>query len=366
MLAQQAQTSQAKADERGLQLAEMAQMNELIIKRMRTGVILLDKHHRIVLSNEAANQLSHKSLEKNLALRLLAPELDKRLWQWRQNPEEKPKPLVLYEQGPEVIPRFVSLTHNDVMYLAFLEDSRVFSGRADELQLANLGRLSASIAHEIRNPLSAISYAQQLLAESNELNEADRRLLDIIGTQSLRMNGIIENVLQLAKRETAHPQSIDLKIFAVRFLEEFLLTHPHEKNHIRLHSSSEAVMALFDPLHLYQVLNVLINNALQYGHEPHQPASIKLNVRLENRQPIIEIIDSGPGISKSAAQHLFSPFNSSSEHGTGLGLYIAKQLADANQAQLRYEPVLGGGCRFALWLSTGQSLLVTKAEQTVM
>jgi two-component system sensor histidine kinase PilS (NtrC family) len=358
LLAKQARQSMALAEERGQQLADMAQMNELIITRMRTGVILLDKHHRIVLSNEAANQLSQKNLERGHALQELEPELDRRLWQWRGNPDQKPQALILYEHGPEVIPRFVALTQQDVLYLAFLEDSRVFSGRADELQLANLGRLSASIAHEIRNPLAAISYAQQLLAESEQMPDADRRLLDIIGIQSRRMDGIIENVLQLAKREAAHPESLELNAFCERFVHEFLATHPQEQGKIALHRHSAAALGLFDPLHLYQIVSVLLNNALHYGHNPYQPAHIQIAVRMDAGQPLIDVIDHGPGISPEDAKHLFTPFFSTSEHGTGLGLYIARQLAEANQGQLRYEPVLGGGCRFTLVLSGGHSLLV--------
>ena len=357
MLATQAQQSQALADVRGVQLAEMAQMNELIIKRMRTGVVLLDKNHHIVLSNEAASGLNQKALQRDYPLKQLAPELNQRLWQWRQNPDIKPQPLTLYENGPEVIPRFVALTQQETLYLAFLEDSRVFSGRADELQLANLGRLSASIAHEIRNPLAAISYAQQLLCESGQSNPEDQRLLDIIGTQSRRMNGIIENVLQLAKREAAQPESLELNSFCQSFVQEFLITHPNDSEKIHLHVTSELVVGLFDPLHLYQVLSVLLGNALIYGHYPHQTAQVQIALRMDTDQPIIDVIDHGPGLSNDVTKNLFSPFFSSSEHGTGLGLYIAKQLAEANQAQLRYEPITGDGSRFSLILSGGQSLL---------
>jgi two-component system sensor histidine kinase PilS (NtrC family) len=358
MLAKQAQQSQALAEERGQQLLEMAQMNELIIKRMRTGVILLDSHHRIILSNEAASALNHKALTRDHMLSELAPELDKRLWLWRQNPANKPQPLTLFEHGPEVIPRFIALTKQDVMYIAFLDDSRVFSGRADELNLAKLGLLSASIAHEIRNPLAAISYAQQLMAESEQIDDSDRSLLDIIGKQSKRMNGIIENVLQIAKRETAIPESIDLNAFCENFIKEFLVTSPKESEKIALHLPSVIAIGLFDPLHLYQILNVLLNNALSYGHDTYEQSHIQIALRMETDQPIIDVIDRGPGITPEQAKNLFTPFFTTGEHGTGLGLYIAKQLAEANQGQLRYEPVLGGGSRFSIMLSGGQSLLV--------
>lgn len=354
MLARQAQQSQALADERGVQLAEMAQMNELIIKRMRTGVVLLDKNHRIILSNEAASGLNQKALLQDHTLQELAPELDKRLWQWRQNPDGKPEVLSLYENGPEVIPRFVSLTQQDVLYLAFLEDSRVFSGRADELQLANLGRLSASIAHEIRNPLAAISYAQQLLSESATLADEEQQLLDIIGTQGRRMNAIISNVIGLAKRTSANPQRVDLNAFVAEMLDEYLATHPHSREKIVWRTDPAIVSGLFDPQHLHQVLSILLSNAIAYGG----PSHIEINIRLDNRQPSIDVIDHGHGIPAEQVKNLFMPFFSTSEHGTGLGLYIAKQLAEANQGQLRYVPVLGGGCRFSLTMSGGQALLV--------
>lgn len=357
LLAKQAQQSQALADERGQQLIEMAQMNELIIKRMRTGVLLLDNQHRIVLSNEAANGLNHKAIERGLLLKEVAPELDKQLLLWRQHPEKKPSALSLYENGPDVIPSFVALLQHDVMYLAFLEDSRVFSGRADEMQLASLGLLSASIAHEIRNPLAAISYAQQLLAESDQINSTDRDLLVIIGKQSKRMNGIIEDILQLAKREAAQPESIDIDSFCETFLAEYLATRPQEQDKIVLQNSGQISIGLFDPLHLYQVLSILLNNALNYGHDAYQTAFIQLLVRMDNNQPIIEVIDHGPGIPADQVKHLFTPFYTLSEHGTGLGLYIAKQLAEANQSQLSYQPVLGGGSCFSLKLSNGQSIL---------
>jgi two-component system sensor histidine kinase PilS (NtrC family) len=358
MLANQAKNSQALADSRGQQLAEMAQMSEIIISRMRTGVILLDKHHRVQLTNDAARQLSQKSLDKDQPLRRFLPELEKRLWLWRRHPENRPEPLILFEGGPEVIPRFVALSMHDMLYLAFLEDSRVFSGRADELQLATLGRLSASIAHEIRNPLAAISYAQELLSETTELPEADKRLLEIIGTQTQRMNGIIENVMRLAKREAATPQSIELNAFSKQFIAEHIATHPQDAGHITLKPASGPAIGLFDPSHLNQVLGILLSNALIYGHEPHQPPKIQLSIRLKDKSPILEMTDSGPGIPPGRNHQLFNPFFTTSESGTGLGLYIAKQLCEANQAIISHENAFGGGSRFSVKLSSGQNLLI--------
>lgn len=357
MLAAQAKQSQALAESRGLQLAEMAQMNEQIIKRMRSGVLLLDRQQRILLSNEAAGQLSQQSPQRGQALHDFSRELGEQLVQWRKHPERRAEAMSLYEGGPVVIPRFASLTLSDLNYLIFLEDSRIFSGHTDELQLATLGRLSASIAHEIRNPLAAISYAQQLLAESPLGNDNDRRMLDIIGNQSKRLNAIIENILSLARRQPASPQRIELGRFLAHLLEEHFSTHPDDRPLIDLHGESAPVYALFDHSHLHQIVTVLLTNALHYGHAPHQPAEISIAVRREGRQPVIDISDRGPGISPQQCAQLFTPFHTTSEHGTGLGLYIAKQLADANQGQLRYDTMLGGGSRFSLRLSDGQNLL---------
>ena len=265
--------------------------------------------------------------------------------------------MSLYEFGPEVIPRFVALTLHEIIYIIFLEDSRVFSGRAEELQLAHLGRLSASIAHEIRNPLAAISYAQQLLSESDTLAESERGLLNIIRTQVVRTNGIIENILNLAKRETAQPQSIELNAYVDRFLKEFLETHPDDRGAVQVAPFAQAVTVSFDPLQLYQVLNILLNNALIYGHLADQLPDIRILARLDKDQPVIEVIDKGPGIVPSVAAKLFTPFVSTGEHGTGLGLYIARQLAESNQARLVYLPAPIGGSIFRLSLSTGQALL---------
>jgi len=205
--------------------------------------------------------------------------------------------------------------------------------------------------------LAAISYAQQLLAESGAANESDRRMLDIIGNQSKRLNGIIENILALARRQTASPQNLEINAFLLDLLDEHLSTHPDDRALLHLIPAPAPVYALFDRPHLHQIVTVLLTNALVYGHAPQVPAEVRIAVRMDGRIPVIDISDRGPGIPPDQHEQLFTPFHTTSEQGTGLGLYIAKQLADANQAQLHYEPVLGGGSRFSLHLPDGQALL---------
>ena len=117
-------------------------------------------------------------------------------------------------------------------------------------------------------------------------------------------------------------------------------------------------IALVDPQHLHQVLTVLVHNALTYGRTPGQPAQVTVAVRNDGAHgaPIVEVIDRGPGIPPRVVQQIFTPFFTTSDHGTGLGLYIARQLCEANQSVLSFEPVPGGGSCFRILLPSSQAL----------
>jgi two-component system sensor histidine kinase PilS (NtrC family) len=346
------------AEKRGEELANLAELNELVIRRMRTGVLVVDGNHRIRLANEAAWTLMGTPSPERRELAELAPALHDSLWQWRRGRAEVPKAMLLQEGGPEVLPRFVAPSQTDRLYLIFLEDSRVYSSRAEELTLVSLGRLSASIAHEVRNPLAAISYAAQLLDESEDLPEADRRLLEIIHSQCQRMNGIVQNILGLARQERTMTEPVELGEFARRFVDDYRQSHPLETDILKAPPPERTMVTMVDPQHLHQVLTILVHNALTYGREPGQPAQVTVSVRREPGKPgtWLEVIDRGPGIPPAVAQRIFAPFYTTSEHGTGLGLYIARQLCEANQSVLSFEPVPGGGSCFRITLPPEQSL----------
>jgi two-component system sensor histidine kinase PilS (NtrC family) len=358
LLGRQVSQTQALAERRGVELANLSEINEVVIRRMRTGVLVVDGGHHIRLANEAAWALLGNPSPSRRDLADVAPALHSSLWQWRQGKGEVPKAMVLAEDGVEVLPRFVALSLTDTVLLIFLEDSRIYSHRAEELTLATLGRLSASIAHEIRNPLAAISYSAQLLDESTGLPDADRRLLEIIHSQCQRMNGIVQNILGLARRERSMAESIELTTFTRRFVEEFRNNHPLETDVLQAVNTGRPVVAMVDPQHLHQVLTVLVQNALTYGRDPGQAAQVTVAVRTEGAHgpPLVEIIDRGPGIPPKVAEQVFAPFFTTSEHGTGLGLYIARQLCEANQCTLAFEPVPGGGSCFRITLPGAQSL----------
>ena len=354
LLGRQMRASLALAERRGAEAANLAEVSELIIRRMRTGVLLVDGEGKVRMANEAAILLVGGQHDDVLAL--LSPDLDRRLRRWRHDGVADETPIRFGADLPEIVPRFTRLLADSDQSLVFLDDTTLLSRRAESLTLATLGRFSASLAHEIRNPLAAISYATQLLEESREILDADRRLLEIIHQQTMRMNGIVENVLGLARRERAQPEYVELVGFARRFTEEYRTNHPLEEDTLQVTSEHPTVAALADPRQLHQVLVALVHNALTYGRMPGQPARVSLHIS-NAHGPQVEVLDRGPGIPETVAAQLFRPFFTTSGHGTGLGLYIARELCRANQATLEYVAVPGGGCCFRIRLAGPHSLL---------
>lgn len=351
---QRARNNQQLANQRGDEVANLFQINELIIRRMRTGVLVVDGANRITLANEAASSLigdpDGNSGSGKLELGSAAPELSKRLQRWRNGWSNEELPLQLSADQPEVQPRFARLLAGSDLTLVFLDDSTVVSRRAESLTLSAMGRFSASLAHEIRNPLAAINYAAQLLEESTDIGDTDRRLLQIIHQQCQRTNGIVESVLGLARRERANPENLELAAFVRRFVIEYKQGLSLETDSVEPIISETSVHALMDPRHLHQILTVLVHNALKYGRIAQEPARIRLRVARQDRNAVIDVMDRGPGIPETVANQLFRPFFTTSEHGTGLGLYIARELCRANQARLDYVAIPAGGACFRLVL----------------
>ncbi|WP_296247010.1 ATP-binding protein [uncultured Stenotrophomonas sp.] len=359
--------TQQLADQRGAEVANLFEVNELIIRRMRTGVLVVDTNGQITLANEAATALlgdmEGALATERVALNIASPELARRLQRWRNGWHEDEQPLQLAPEQAEVLPRFARLLADSDMSLIFLDDTTVVSRRAESLTLSTLGRFSASLAHEIRNPLAAINYATQLLEESEDIGEADRRLLQIIHQQCQRTNGIVESVLALARRERANPENLDLAAFIRRFVIEYRQTLSLENDSLEAVIREPSVIAMIDPRHLHQVLTALVHNALKYGRIADEPARIRIRVASADRNAVIDIMDRGPGIPDAIASQLFRPFYTTSEHGTGLGLYIARELCRANQAQLDYVSIPAGGACFRLTLSVPKTAFARGERQ---
>ncbi|MGH8146280.1 MAG: sensor histidine kinase [Rhodanobacteraceae bacterium] len=358
-LGSQMRASEALAEQRGTDLANLAQVNDLIIRRMRTGVLLVDDGNHIHQINESAWTLVGNPGVEQRDLGRVAPELSRRLYHWRTTHEHDTTAVALADGVPEVVPRFTRLSaHDDSYVLVFLDDTSLVSQRAEQLTLTTLGRLSASIAHEIRNPLAAIRYSAQLLAESEVLSDADKRMVEIINNHCGRVNEIIENILQLSRRERSRPETLDLNSWAMRFIDEYKEANDIGQDTLRPLLYPRPVEALADPQHLQQVVWNLVQNALRYGRLPDEPARVMVVARLasDNGPPLLEVIDRGPGIPPKVAAQIFEPFFTTHQYGTGLGLYLARQMCEANQASLEYVPVAGGGSCFRITLTASARL----------
>ncbi len=361
LLGRQVRETHALASRHSADAANLAEINGLIIRRMRTGVLLVDGGGFVRLANESALMLLGEiqdADDKPRRIGEIAPELGARLQAWRKDHAANDTPIIIDgDEQIEVLPRFARLLADGETTLVFLDDTTLVSRRAESLTLAAMGRFSASLAHEIRNPLAAISYATQLLEESKDIGDSDRRLLQIVHQQCMRTNGIVDSVLGLARRERAQPENIELVGFVRRFLDDYLETIPQDVDTVSMNQSVSALPVLVDPRHLQQVLTVLLQNALRYGRMPGEPARVVLHVEARDGVPVLNVLDRGPGIPDAVTPQLFRPFFTTSEHGTGLGLYIARELCRANGASLEYVAVPAGGACFRITLPGTDDLL---------
>ena len=217
------------------------------------------------------------------------------------------------------LPRFIRLfaEHNDLT-VVFLEDIVLLNQHAEALTLDTLGRLSASIAHELRNPLGAIRQAGQLLGEAPDLPDRHRKLIGIIDKHSQRLEHIVRGVLDLAKRERARPDVININTWLVNQVEEFRLTRLPEGDLLELDLATTTSEILFDPVHLDQVFGNLLGNAINYGRPVRGPLQITVRLAVSaNEPPRLLIADNGSGIPPDKVELAFKPFYTTGKGGTG-------------------------------------------------
>ncbi|MGY2285355.1 sensor histidine kinase [Pseudomonas gingeri] len=338
--------SDTLAEQRASDVTNLEALNALILQRMRTGILVLDAEYRAQLANPSVLALLGQTDVIGQSIESCSPELIARLRLWQSNPTLRPQSLKIAGGSAVLQPAFIALQRGEQQQtLVFLEDLSQIAQQAQQLKLAALGRLTAGIAHEIRNPLGAVSHAAQLLQESEELQGPDRRLTQIIQDQSKRMNLVIENVLQLSRRRPAEPQLLDLGTWLETFVSEWReRARPNQQLHLEIGSAWLQTRA--DPLQLTQVLNNLLENGLRYSAQLHDQAEVWLKLSLEqkNELPTLEVLDNGPGVAPEQLQHLFEPFFTTESQGTGLGLYLSRELCESNQARLDYSKRQGGSC----------------------
>ena len=234
--------------------------------------------------------------------------------------------------------------------MIFLEDTSLIEDRVQQAKLAALGRLSASIAHEIRNPLGAMSHAGQLLAESPSISTDDQRLTDIIRLNARRVSQIVESVLALSRRGQSRPERLQLTPWVDDFAREFVQTLELYEGAVSVVEGAPEIEVRMDPTHLHQVLWNLCDNAVKYASAAAGAIAVEITcgVLEQSGRPFLDVADRGPGIKPDKVEQIFEPFYTTQSGGTGLGLYISRELAERNGASLRYQPRPGGGSAFRI------------------
>ncbi|MCU7811252.1 MAG: histidine kinase, partial [Candidatus Thiodiazotropha sp. (ex Notomyrtea botanica)] len=351
VLSGRARASEALAQARADELGHMAMINEYVIQHMRTGVLVLDSDDSILMINNPAwHLLGMPTAAVGSALLAASPELSQRIKHWRKDITYDPTAFQSQSQGPELKAHFKPLGSRDAGdVLIFLEDTSQITREALQMKLASLGRLTASIAHEIRNPLGAISHASQLFDESPDLNPADKRLTEIIKTNSARVNQVIENVLQLSRRSPGNPKPILLKPWFEDLTSEMIKNQGFTPKILHTQIEPANCQIIADPEQLRQIVSNLCNNAKEaMGDLESLQLKIAGGLTQEYDHPVVDIIDNGPGIEPEVAKQIFEPFFTTRNQGTGLGLYIAKELCEINRIRLEYIPGPTGGSCFRL------------------
>jgi len=345
-LAKRMLQSEALASQRGIDLENLAQINALIIQEMKDGILVVDndcqlRHHNFQAEDLLGNREQAWDAQ---TLGHASPELAELMRNWIDEgageaaiSNMKSNPIKLSIDERELSIRFMPVGQDRKQgAVIFLEDWSQMQTQAQQLKLAALGRLTANIAHEIRNPLSAISHANQLLQEEEQFDAASQRMLQIIGDNVQRMDQIVQDVLELNRRDRTHQETVVLKEFLLEFHHQFCQVEkiPAKAFELDVGNSDEHVM--FDRRHLNQILWNLCRNG--WRHSKQQKASLILSLHIPNNAQAVrmEITDDGPGVSADAMQHLFEPFFTTESTGSGLGLYIARELCEANGGTIKY------------------------------
>ena len=340
MLARRLETAEAKIDEAEAQVALLQQLNQQIILHMETGILLVAENRQITPINAAAQRLLNIAGPNAHYLANISPELAVQFEQWREVKSHRPSPFQIKRDAPALIAHFADLDERfERKALVFIDDYTPVTQFAQSLKLNSLSKLTASIAHEIRNPLAAISHATQLLNENEALGEGDQNLCRIVLSNSQRVNEIIESVMEVSRRQPPKFQSLDiaswLQSFIIRYYDQTMVDCKVALSAI----GDKAIMVSVDPENLTRILTNLLDNALRHSQEKVAAAIARIDIEPDTKavQCHIDVIDFGYGVPETNLTRLFEPFFTTSNRGSGLGLYLCKELCEINGAGLVYR-----------------------------
>ncbi|HSH73777.1 MAG TPA: ATP-binding protein [Methylophilaceae bacterium] len=337
--------SESLASQRKIDLENLGQINALITQEMQDGVLVVDSEFKLRHHNAQAEELLNLS-NKTSSVQLLdefSPELASLTRQWMTESTATGSNIAkLTSADKELKLRFMPVGDDRKQgAVVFIEDWSQMQAQAQQLKLAALGQLTANIAHEIRNPLSAISHATQLLQEEENQDPSSQRMLQIISDNVQRMDQMVKDVLELNRRDRTKQEAINLNQFLAEFHEQFCQIENISANNFKLNLNSQSaqshpVQIVFDRRHLHQILWNLCRNGWRHSHQAEASLTLTLRSSTRSRSTYIEIVDDGAGISQEVQAHLFEPFFTTESTGTGLGLYIARELCEANSATIKY------------------------------
>jgi two-component system sensor histidine kinase PilS (NtrC family) len=338
--------SEALASQRGIDLENLAQVNELITQEMQDGVLVVDKDFKLRHHNTQVEELLGIS-PNTWAVGTLdecAPELAILMRKWiGEGGDIGPGTIKLTTDERELRLRFMPVGADRKQgAVIFIEDWSQMQVQAQQLKLAALGRLTANIAHEIRNPLSAISHANQLLQEEDLVAPDSQRMLQIIADNVQRMDLIIQDVLELNRRDRTRQEIIKLEDFLSEFHDQFCQIEKVSAGGFELNIKNSSARVMFDRRHLHQILWNLCRNGWRHSQQVRSSLTLSLQAVANNRSVSLRIYDDGSGVAPDARPHLFEPFFTTEASGTGLGLYIARELCEANGATIQYVPADNG------------------------
>jgi two-component system sensor histidine kinase PilS (NtrC family) len=351
-LAQRLRATEAEVRQRDIDLANLSELSEYIVQHLRESIVVVDAQDRVRLINESALLILGPDARPGALLGEIAPRLLYHVERWRRRPDGSPTEnatFVAADGSREIEAYFAPLgSSRPAPLIVFLEDTTRLQERVQQTKLAALGRLSASIAHEIRNPVGAMSHAAQLLAEAPGLDAQEKRLTQIITSHADRVSTIIANVLQLSRRENTKPERLYLGEWLKDFLEDFRATLQVAPDRAVVSAPDGDLEVRVDPTHLRQIAWNLAENALRYSDEAagRPPIELRIGRLRSSGRPFLEVVDRGRGIREENVDRIFEPFFTDRHEGTGLGLFIARELAQCNGALLLYEPRAGGGSIF--------------------
>lgn len=340
-LASRALRNAQLVSEREADLAQLSQLNEHVIQQMLAGILVIDGQRIVQLMNESAwALLGMPQAMRHHPLSRVCSELDQRFTDWNNDAHAGQETFRARPGGRELRAEFTPLgMRGEQGTLIVLEDTAILNEQVQQMKLASLGRLTGGIAHEIRNPLGAISHAAQLLAESPDINPTDLRMMQIIQANSQRVNQVVQNILKLSRQESPAPKPLVLGPWLDQQVEQLRLALNLETKQISLKVVPAATTVFADAGQIRQIIEVLCDNAVK--HFDRDIAQLQIEIRAgvnaKSGGPFIAVCDNGKGIEAQDVTQLFEPFFTTSHAGTGLGLYIARQMSEANRVRLDYQ-----------------------------